>query len=870
MIRLPRAARRRAVPACAVAVAMGAALATAAEVGEGTVELHGGHGVPGRIAELSIDGGPWKTLRWHSPLFAAPLELHLDELVGVRLEPAPAAGPAASYRVHLRGGDAIEGTLVALDARGVVIRPPAGWSPTPVRIDRAAVEGISRVGGPTAGEFRGPGDVEAWSVTPPGTWQAEVGCIRSAQPSVATRTISAAARTWFEIVISWRVRPDLRISVAAGEAAADDRYWVEFLTLLDGLEETALVRRESDRAAIESLDCGPGGQTSLRLAIFVDQSIGRIVAFRVGEDGVAGPAAEVTLPAASRDVSGRLRLTLGGGDVRVDSIRSGPWTAAEPVIDDLASARVTTREGKVVEATDVTLDAAAGTIVAATPGGPQRVSLDDVAAIALPGGVADRQPASVRVAVRSGATVAGDVMAADGESLLLRVAGIAESVGVPLAEIASITPLEARAEPRAAPGRIGTLTSGAASIPGCIVDGADVGAGIAFHPQAAVRAVPLASGPETALTLEYVPRAAAESGEMVEVGGIGGMVNQNADGVYVVTMLSEDGAAATDGRLQAGDHLLAVKPRPEGGFVTTLGLDATTVMNLLRGRVDTPVVVRVSTAGGPPRDIDLVRGPIHLMGREVLQQALDTHLRLAAAVPQDAGGRHPARAILRAGDIVPCDIVGIDRDRVRLKTPVVEGASESIEVAGDLIRAVELEPAAPPRELSRAIVDRLLTLPRSQRAEPPTHLVRLLDGDYLRGRLASLDDQTLVIDVRGSVKRLPRSSIARIIWLHPETDGAPPCDGDADAGRPAGLVVQGVAGSGRVTLVAESCVDGAIRGTSPALGPGRIDLAAIDRLLLGGAIAAEAEELPYRQWKLQPAAEPRALREDAAAAAETP
>jgi len=184
-------------------------------------------------------------------------------------------------------------------------------------------------------------------------------------------------------------------------------------------------------------------------------------------------------------------------------------------------------------------------------------------------------------------------------------------------------------------------------------------------------------------------------------------------------------------------------------------------------------------------------------------------------------------------------------------------------------RTVELEPAAPPRELSRAIVDRLLTLPRSQRAEPPTHLVRLLDGDYLRGRLESLDAETLAIDIRGAVKRLPRSSVARIIWLHPEADDDPGA-ADPAAARPAGLLVQGVAGTGRVTLVAESCVDGVIRGTSPALGPGRIDLASVDRLLVGGAIATEADELPYRQWRLRPAAEPRALREEAGTAAETP
>jgi len=149
---------------------------------------------------------------------------------------------------------------------------------------------------------------------------------------------------------------------------------------------------------------------------------------------------------------------------------------------------------------------------------------------------------------------------------------------------------------------------------------------------------------------------------------------------------------------------------------------------------------------------------------------------------------------------------------------------------------------------------------------PPTHMVRLRDGDYLRGRLESLDDTTLVLDVRGEIKRLPRAAVARVIWLHPEAESGPEEDSEDSppAAAPSGLLVQGVAEGRRVTLVAEGLAEGAIRGTSPALGPGRIDLKGIDRLLVGRAIDGETDQLPYRQWKLRPAPEPKALREAAA------
>jgi hypothetical protein len=72
------------------------------------------------------------------------------------------------------------------------------------------------------------------------------------------------------------------------------------------------------------------------------------------------------------------------------------------------------------------------------------------------------------------------------------------------------------------------------------------------------------------------------------------------------------------------------------------------------------------------------------------------------------------------------------------------------------------------------------------------------------------------------------------------------------------LLVQGVAVSGRVTLLAQRMEDNLIRGQSPAFGTGRIDVDGLERLLIGKAIAAEADELPFGMWRLKPAPEPKA------------
>jgi hypothetical protein len=824
---------------------------------QGVLELPGGRLLAGRLVPMEGDGSARGTLHWLSPLFGGPLEFHLDEIVAVRFaRPRDAAAPPASV-VQLRGGDAIEGELESLDADAIEIRPRAGWHPAVLRIERSAVEGLSRAGADVPGAFVGPGSLDAWQVKPEGAWRAERGCLRASRASTATRMVSAPTRAWYEFDLSWRVRPELRIAVAASEDAAADGFVVELLALADGTPAAALIRRTAGQAAVEPLECPPPASRTLRLVVFVDQESGRFAAFTEA-DGVAGPVAEATLPAQA--ASGRIRVSLGSGDVCIEGIRVGAWTTGGPALNDRRGTRVVASDGRAIEASSVTYDKAGAVLVIGGADGPVRLPLGEVAAVTLATDEDAVPPAAtLRAALASGVTLAGDPVAVDDEAVTLLVPGIAEPVRIPAAEIVALGAVGGRPEPRPLPGRIGTLRTGSTALQGCLVDGGEWSAGIAFLPQGAVTAAPLAAGAEVDAVIEYVPRVARDGGS-VEVGGIGGMVSQNGEGVYVVTMLSEDGAAATDGRLQPGDRLLAIRPRPEGGFVSTKGLEVTTVMNLLRGRVGTPVVLRVATEGQPDREIDLTRGPIHVAGPEILQQALDTHVRLAAAPADAAAGGHPSRAILATGDVVPCEIVGIDDQGIRLRTPVADGGPDTIVVRGDLLQAIELDPATPARDLPRSLVDRLLTLPRSQRTSPPTHLVRLRDGDYLRGRLVSLDAETLAIDVRGELKKLPRSSVARIIWLRGDP-GASADEGPPPAEPPVGLLVQGVSDRGRMTLVAEAVADGEIRGTSPALGPGRISIADVDRLLVGRGVSHEADDLPYGRWRLKPAAEPRALRE---------
>ena len=94
--------------------------------------------------------------------------------------------------------------------------------------------------------------------------------------------------------------------------------------------------------------------------------------------------------------------------------------------------------------------------------------------------------------------------------------------------------------------------------------------------------------------------------------------------------------------------------------------------------------------------------------------------------------------------------------------------SSSTFVSHDKVKAVELAPESTPVavRLSSTKRERLLTVPRMQKATPPTHLIRSKNGDYLRGRVVLMDQKRLQVETRLESKDLPRDRISRIIWMH--------------------------------------------------------------------------------------------------------
>jgi thiol-disulfide isomerase/thioredoxin len=227
------------------------------------------------------------------------------------------------------------------------------------------------------------------------------------------------------------------------------------------------------------------------------------------------------------------------------------------------------------------------------------------------------------------------------------------------------------------------------------------------------------------------------------------------------------------------------------------------------------------------------------------------------AVPRQPAGGAVAKAAailhLRCGDAIPCTVDSIDEKGVSFHTPL----TDSTFVRHDQIQALELMPDASAATIAKLKKERLLTLPRMQRDSPPTQLIRSLDGDYLRGRLISMDENKLEVELRLETKTIERNRVARIIWLYPESEDRAPAQ--PDASRPSGIRVQAIQSDGnRLTFFAEKLEAGTetLCGRSELLGACRLDVPRIDELILGTAIEEAAATLAFHQWKLKAAAEP--------------
>jgi hypothetical protein len=826
------------------------------------LDLRGGGFVSGELVPTPEAGNGRETLVWQSPLFAKPFEFRLADVTGARFGAVRDAGkpPADAFRLHLRGGDIITGVVQAIDADTITVEAAGGADRQTLHIRRDEVESIARRGA-GGGSFDGPGGLAGWEQKPGSAWREEAGrLLTSRRGGSISRDVAAPPRARYDIGVSWTTPAEFRFSLASDGVAGDDQFVLELLRPAAIGPTLAVLRRKAGKATLEPISLDPAAD-SLRIVLFVDQPRGRmaVVLPAAGEQ----PAADIELSrAADAEPLRGVRLSLTSGDICLESLRVTPWTAAEPTLDDVEQTTIAVRTGGPRTGEIEGFDAQAGAFMVRDAGQVTRIPAADVTEISLPRPEAagPKQVAQVRVIGANGDVASGVLVNVDAQGVWIRRQGLAEPLCMPFTQLVALQSLMPAASALELPGREGRLEGEGFAMRGAVAAVAD---GVGWQPAGSIVASPFAAtAAPFSGRLDYVD-APADTDESGMVGGIGGMVSRTDDGGFVVTMLAEDGAAAQDGRLQPGDRIVAIAPAEKARFVPTKGLEPDQVTDLLRGQVGAQVRIKVTDAAGEePRTIELVRGRLALAGGQLLRQAIKTHAELASPESVGAMLAFPAVVVLTSGESTPCRVVAIDAERLRLVTPLAGTAEDPVDVPAALVKAIEFDPAVPGRALDRVRFERLLTIPRMQRSRPPTHVLRMKNGDYVRGRLIAADDTTVRIEMPGKEQVFPRDAVTRAIWLHPEELDPQPDAAAAEPPRPQGLAVTGIwPGGRRVALMAEAVEGRAIQGTNAAFGQARIDTAGVERLLFGTAAEKGADQRPYSQWKVRLAPEPRALRE---------
>ena len=327
-------------------------------------------------------------------------------------------------------------------------------------------------------------------------------------------------------------------------------------------------------------------------------------------------------------------------------------------------------------------------------------------------------------------------------------------------------------------------------------------------------------------------------GCLVEAGGAPGAPTRSegsgAPGASCLAWRPRGSASASpSGRTRSPGRIVnqEVSPSPKSPHINRLG----------RGQV---------VVAAPAAQFLVLGGIVNVLG--------GTTLRPSGPLPHWKG---PA-LYLRTGDTIQCEVKRIDERGVTFHSPQFDATF----VPNEKVKAVELENSRATKiDISKR--DRLLTLPRMQKEDPPTHLIRSIDGDYLRGRLVGLDDKTLTVELRGDTRRVDRDQVASIIWLDKsekkdKADQPKEKTGSGSTETAAKTSpdnrVQSLSRDGvRMTFRPEKLAGTILQGTSDVLGACRVDLSEVDQLIIGRAIEQDALSLPYQRWTLQPAVEPK-------------
>ncbi|WP_442507819.1 TlpA family protein disulfide reductase [Novipirellula sp. SH528] len=206
--------------------------------------------------------------------------------------------------------------------------------------------------------------------------------------------------------------------------------------------------------------------------------------------------------------------------------------------------------------------------------------------------------------------------------------------------------------------------------------------------------------------------------------------------------------------------------------------------------------------------------------------------------------------VFRSGDAVNARVNGIDSSGVRAQWA---GKGEVL-ITGTDLQSVTLTKVTKPLDVDPRDLQRVLVMPRAQQDTPPSHLVVSVTGDLLRCNVLELKSEVLVVEVRSKAIELPRDRVAKIVWLHPQSESQPKYDEF--------LVHAVLVDKREVTLRAFAIEDQKLTGQSRAFAEFEVPLSDVKSIHFGRDPVAQASDRVERDWTIESATVPMAYRDE--------
>lgn len=756
---------------------------------------------------------------WKTEGFKSTLDFDIAALRSVaalNLEEDKELPPAGeSQLVELIDGGVLAGKLLRLDQRELTLESEILGE---ITVDRSRITTITDASYSGKIVYQGPLEQEHWNVTSGSSWDFIGGALVSEkQGAVVVGDVGMPAKAQIDLVLSWSGTPDFVLSM--GSSANNKVSRAEQVPAAARLEvwdkQLALVREVDGGADIALVSDLTGANPRVELQVLIDQVEGVITVC----DSHGRPLDTVTAKSPREAIRSAVHLVNHGDSLTLESFEVREWDGRRRMAAGSENGTVLTAGGKELQATISSFDAESGMyLLDVRDDSPTKIAIDRL------------RRGDCSTPKGSETSVAKSAEEKDGSE---------ENTPPPVTQ----------------PSALGA--EGEDDEPDASNEANDESQ--AKSDEEAVE--------EFAFPVEVILKDRTRfSGRLLPSEGGAGLAMQVA------------GLRSTTGsEIRFSPDQLRGVIGPEKRYSSPLGAHRNGTLKLLETQLagylledspensDTALLWRPHTSNNAAEILPSSSGAI--VYRRQLPRVMRTNTINIGGLPEanrrktdpeDSEGRE---IMFRTGDAIAGVVTSVDERGMYFKSSQTTTTFSEHE----RVQHVWLNEQLSGPDYSKKDMERLKTVPRAQKNDPPTHLLVAVNGDFLRGRLVKFDGKILTVEVRLEILQVPAERVAKIVWLHDrdweEEENTEADEQPSEELEPFRVHAINSADKG-LTFKPRDLDGGNLAGESDLLGGCSIHVDQINQILFGRNIGDRVREYNNDPWTLSLAQYPRIYLED--------